>query len=267
MCIQKLVPLERRYIEILHLELNVCNSWVTHAARILGFLLDRAGHPRDLEGTPPGEWEQLPGAQQIGFDLLAHLVKVHGSKMRKPRTQFSGTQCATLYKGGGKALWEHKDLQPGLCALQSSPAYGHLVDSLLQVFVNVDTILQQVNLPLANNSIVIDAVERFRLHAARLCRPELPRVFFCRWGLYDHCIVHHLVPQMRELANIGLSLAQVSSRSLEACNRPAKRTFASLPGGGQVREGDAHDPAVQTFKRQHARNATGRWQEYGRLAT
>lgn len=245
---QELIPLQRRYIEVLHLELNVCNAWIAHAAGNLAWLLGKDGQPRtSAQGS----------CDQDGFDFFAHLVRVHGSGLKRPRTQFGGGQCAIVFQDGGARVWNDPALRPGMDGLRDGD-HGHWIDSLQHVFSAVHAILQLVNVPDSRDYDVAGAVDRFVTHAGKFCHPGVDKPFAYRWGLYDHGIAHHLLPQMAQLAQSGLSLAQVSSRSLEACNRPAKRTLRKLPGGGKERAEHAHEPIVQALKRLTARNCVGR---------
>ena len=89
----------------------------------------------------------------------------------------------------------------------------------------------------------------------------------CRvtWRLYDHYFAHHLVPQMRALRKMGLSLAQVGTCALEGCNRPIKRWWRALPGGGQFLPRMRHNILVQILRRWFSRNLIGRRREWAKL--
>jgi hypothetical protein len=59
----------------------------------------------------------------------------------------------------------------------------------------------------------------------------------------EHVIVDHLMAQTAQLQQMGLSLAVMSSRYLEANNKTVKRRFKTLPSGGVKREhGFGSDP-------------------------
>jgi hypothetical protein len=49
---------------------------------------------------------------------------------------------------------------------------------------------------------------------------------------YEHAILDHLTEQARRLNTLGLALAPLQSRWLEALNKVVKRKARDLPGGG-----------------------------------
>jgi hypothetical protein len=101
------IPMERRWIEGLHLCLNTGNGAFELARNVLSFLLEPSGQPKD-RGNPANGPEnfimpvsgsiQPAEFRQQGFDLQLHIEKVFGPKMKLPLTKFHGSQVEVLLK-------------------------------------------------------------------------------------------------------------------------------------------------------------------------
>jgi hypothetical protein len=72
---------------------------------------------------------------------------------------------------------------------------------------------------------------------------------------YEHIITDHLMKQTVGLHKMGLSLALMSGRYLEANNEVVKSRYKSLSGGGRQREGSyGNEPVFLTFSRLYQHN-------------
>jgi hypothetical protein len=64
---------------------------------------------------------------------------------------------------------------------------------------------------------------------------------------YDHRWLDHVVNQTKELTELHMSLALLSSKFLEANNKFVKAVLRRLPGRGMRKGNMSHVPLVQGF--------------------
>lgn len=268
--------MHRRWMEVLHTTLNLVNSWLEYGRGLFHYLLTSEGHPRDLAcpDSDPTTWRErhptpsAPGAasdfSSSGLDLFHLLIKCYGAKMRQPLTRFHGTQCLTVFCVDGlDRLFSCEPLVSALPKLEDS---DEQIRRILVAFRGacyaIAAVIQQMNSQTPDWQALRQAVAAFHKHASTLADHSLPALLRYSWKIYDHCIAWHLVPQMEQLAEMGLTLAQMATLRLEHNNRFAKARYDRLPGGGIERPDMAHKPAVQCLKNIYAMNSMGRTLEY-----
>lgn len=261
--VQGYIPFSRRSLEGLHLQLNTGNHAFEVMRNTLHFLLLPDGTLRNLANVDAETWPpSASGSIQdkkwlaMGFDFQKHVLKVFGPRLRMPITKFHGDQVATLIQEQDK-LWEAEPLKSALPLLKSSNSVGAVVRALLDVWDALRDIHAEVNAHPANIDKVKLAVQKMRSALATLALPTDATPKPCRMKplFYEHAILEHLVDQLEELAELGLSLGVLSSRFLEANNRIVKRLAATLRGGGQEVEGRfTHDPLFLQFNRLNETN-------------
>jgi hypothetical protein len=207
---------------------------------------------RDLSAVDPDPWP-VPNARSIqsrdwlarGFDLAALLVEVFGPKMKVPFTTFHSEQIRLLFSEQNR-LWQHPNLKDALEQPKAGKEAGEVVKSLLRVWEALSSIHSLVN---SHPDDFVEAERRLG-SAITICKEGLailesdrpgatPKPCRMQRNTYEHVIVDHLMAQTAQLQQMGLSLAVMSSRYLEANNKTNK----TLPGGGVKREdGFGNDP-------------------------
>jgi hypothetical protein len=117
------IPLERRWLQALHLCLNTGNAAYEHARNVLHYLLLPDGSPR-LPLPDPEHWPapaagsiQKPAWVSLGFDFQAHVERAFGSQLKRPLTKFHGEQIRVIFSEQAQ-LWEAEPLKYGMEALK-----------------------------------------------------------------------------------------------------------------------------------------------------
>jgi hypothetical protein len=266
---QDVVPLQRRWIEILHMFLNVGNSWLGAMRAIVHHLFLPDCSRRDRLAYPADTWQvhhpipkgptATPAFREHGLDIEKALEDLHGPGVKRGLGAFHGGQLALIFSRSGlEKLFHETAVGKALYELEGDPEVATYVQGIRKILFAISGLRQEVFKPVPNMTRVQKHVRRFKKYSSRFCAVGVPKAYATRLKLYCHIIVQHLVPQMEELAGMGLSLAQMSSVGLEHNNRPVKRHLRKLRGGGRRRAFMAHKPLVQAFKRACARNHVGR---------
>jgi hypothetical protein len=149
-------------------------------------------------------------------------------------------------------LWQHPNLKDALEQLKADKEAGEVVKSLLKVWEALSSIHSLVN---SHSDDFVEAERRLG-SAITICKEGLATLEFDRSGAtpkpcrmqrntYEHVIVDHLMAQTAaQLQQMGLSLAEMSSRYLEANNK----TIKTLPSSRFKREdGFGNDPLFLTL--------------------
>ena len=99
--VQDIVPLQNRYMKILHTELCLCNTLVECTAGICRCFFAVDGTARTAQEMQ--DWLGLDESLRTGWDLYNHLMDVLGRTVGDPgMTGFVGEQPAVVMKNGGK---------------------------------------------------------------------------------------------------------------------------------------------------------------------
>jgi hypothetical protein len=232
---QDLIPLERRWLELLHMTLNVGNTWLKVARQALHFLLLPDGTPRnraDLDPNhrvsanplPPSPGKAKSFGKQ-GFDIIGAIYQE--LRIKEPLTDYHGGQLDRVFSQKGlDKLFGNPKLARGLELLAMDPEVAPITASLKAVFHAIADLRSLVNHWDPDMAAVESAVASFTEHAAKLATADILAPCRYRWRLYCHAIAHHLLPQMRALHQVGLSLAQVSSRALRGQQPLCQAVFA-----------------------------------------
>ena len=279
--------MERRYIELLHMLLNLSNQALGLLSAQLQYFLHRNGEPRDRDAHPGDAWaacypatcSHKPEWKQAGASLDDAIVEQHGAKYRRPLTSYHGNQCRKLCSAEGvKLALDYPPVARGLERLYSVDAearaiIGHTRGMIAAVGRGMDAAHRAPGSDdkpavLASLRAVRDAARTFRQHADALSQDQVPLPCRKTWALYDHVFVFHLESQMKAAADRGESLAQFGTSSLEGLNRPVKELLRRfLGGGGAPRdEGDhSNEPLVGVLRQADAVCRLGRMKEYASL--
>lgn len=242
------IPMERRWIEGLHLCLNMGNAWYELARDVLHYLLLPSGEPRPQEerDSQAQTWPaacagsiQRPSWLEKGFNFQLFLVAVLGAFMWRPLQKFHGSQIEALFRCY-EQIWERPPLKDALDVLVHDKTVGLYVRDLLKGWKAVSRIHSLINTHPAKPAEMEEAVREYR-QALSTFEFELPggtpNPCFMKRKFYDHAALDHLVEQTKRLHEMGLSHAVVSSRWLENCNSPAKANARMMPGGGKTIDG------------------------------
>lgn len=255
------------FIEALHLQINTGNSWFEVTRDCLQYaLLPDASEARDV-GEPGNEhtsWQlsnsgsiQTQGWLNAGFNFEELVSQT--LQLKKPITKFHGAQIQTLF-GRRQELWDAMESNGGFAALRRSdvPQFRELPDKLIALWDGLAAVHKAVdswNPDLAALEATVTALQATQqwFYDRKQLRP-----FRALEKWYDHAVAVHVIDQMKRLSKRGFSLVSVSSRFLEHLNKTMKAVAQRLPGGGKAREGEAHLPTVQAFKKVFAVLAAGR---------
>jgi hypothetical protein len=257
--VQDIIPLDNRYLELLHLELNVCNAAIGLTRDTFHYLLTEDGQPRDRSEFPPEACAQQhpplkafrPSQEYLSarFYLDSCFVQVFGPSLVRPLTGYRGAQCSVLFKRGGpERLWTCNLLQDGLNKLLADPSVKHIVSSIKAMWGAIGVLLFEARRPVSNVPRLKLAVANFSKELATFSAPTMLSPCRYRWRLYDHVVAQHLVPQVERLLLGRLSLAQMSSCRLEASNKVVKRMWRRRPGGGVAQALNTHMPLQQVLR-------------------
>lgn len=263
--------MERRWLEGLHLCLNTGNGFYELARDMLHYVLLPDGTPRDLNSpdAAAADWPrprsgsiQQPIWRSLGFDLQALVEEIWGPKLKLPLTKYHGVQVEQLFREQHK-LWEH----PKLARLgEVKGDAGAAVAAMKDAWGALSSIHKQINMHPANIGVLEEAVSEFRAAVLTLEFPATPSPFRLKRKFYEHAILDHLLTQVRALQSMGLSMAIVSSRFLEANNRTVKARVHTLPGGGRKVEGEyCHDALFLSFTYLTERNFVQRRVAYAQV--
>lgn len=271
---QGIVPPERRYLEVLHAELNLGNAALTGLGKAVYYLSHgMAGTARDRTAFPPTQWEEAhpqgPPPRynkeplqhpDPGLELEDLLTATFGAGLRKPMQGFHGTQLKTvLCDEGVRKLFSHPLMLNLMADLDD---VGKQVLNKYYDYFSALAVLRRLMNSVQWNEVVVERnIEKFEHALEFLSSDAVPLPCRMKWRLYEHSIVHHLLPQMKALRNIGLTLAQMSSRSLEAHNKVVKGYWRRLLGGGKPQAKKTHMPIVQAFNRAYAKDRAARLDE------
>jgi hypothetical protein len=249
--------------------LNVGNSWLGVMRAITHHLLlpdcsrrDRLAHPAEtwqVHNPIPKGPTATPAFREAGLDIEKALEDLHGPGVKRGLGAFHGGQLALIFSRNGlEKLFHGTAVGKAMHELEGDLEVATYVQGIRKVLFAISGLRQEVFTSAPNMARVQKHVRRFTKYSSRFCAVGVPKAYASRLKLYCHAIVQHLVPQMEELAGMGLSLAQMSSVGLEHNNCPVKRHLRKLRGGGRSRAFMAHKPLVQAFRRASARNHVGR---------
>lgn len=249
---QAVIPPKRRWLELLHLDINCANSLLRLGMTMFHYLVTKDGtavRSPDAQSWPtpkPGNVQTIEWKAK-GFDFVEHVQQAINVAL--PMTGLDGNGAADLLRDQAqiwtkghmpsilKKLYEGHGTAPWVQALQG--AFKALADVRLQLYsINVDLVALEVS------------CADYTRHLRVLTDKGNPHPCRTTFKVYDHAIECHVVGQTRELKKTGLSLAMVSSRYLEANNKTVKAISKRLSGGGQrVLEGHTRNVLFQLMRK------------------
>jgi hypothetical protein len=226
------------------------------------------GSVRDRAYLDPESWPapnsgsiQSKKWLELGFNFQAHVEAVFGAKMRMPLTKLHREQIRLLFTEH-RRMWEQEPLKSSLAKLKDDKEAGEVIRSLLDVWealCDMHAIVSaHPNDTHEAERVLEEAVHKFckGLDTLDFDKPGgTPKPCQLHRRTYEHIITDHLIKQTVGLHKMGLSLALMSSRYLEANNKVVKSRYKSLPGGGRQREGSyCNEPVFLTFSHLYQHN-------------
>jgi hypothetical protein len=186
--------MKQMYVETLHAELRLCNTWVQRTAVTCKYLFKEDGTAR----TPAerDSWFQKTEPKRKGWDLYKHLVEVMGKGVGDPcMTGFVGEQQASLMKDGGKKWWEHGKFYEKCERLKEvDPEAGEVIVQLRKVFQSVHTIIDVVNKPMPDTQLLTKLCSEFTEAAYALDTMKMLDPIRWQWA-------YMTIPQHAKLSN------------------------------------------------------------------
>jgi hypothetical protein len=120
------------------------------------------------------------------------------------------------------------------------------VHGLKAILAALAELYAQLNSSDPDVEVLQHTVAKCRLAVRTFTDNSMPPCAY-RMKFYDHAWLDHIVNQTKELTELHMSLALLSSKFLEAHNKFAKAVLRRLPGWGTCRANMSHLPLVQCF--------------------
>jgi hypothetical protein len=168
--LKDLIPMERRWIEGLHLCLNMGNAWYELARDVYHYLLLPSGQPRSQQERE-SQAQTWPAANAgsiqsnswlaMGFNFQKHIESVLGDKLQRPLQKFHGSQIENLFKEQD-AIWQRDPLKSAIEALQDDNAVGVYIRDLLKGWKAVSMLHSVVNSYPSKPAEMEKAVKEYR---------------------------------------------------------------------------------------------------------
>jgi hypothetical protein len=131
---------------------------------------------------------------------------------------------------------------PQLERLENDREVGYSVRDLKAIFAALAELYAKLNPSDPDVEVLQHTVTKFRPDVRTFT--DMPPCVY-RMKFYDHAWLDHVVNQTKELTELHMSLALLSSKFLEANNTFVKAVLRRLTGGGTRRANMSHLPLVQ----------------------
>jgi hypothetical protein len=161
-------------------------------------------------------------------------------------TSDSQLQNNTLITDLQDFLWQHPDFMQLLECLGKDREVGGLVRDLKTTFEALAELYAQLNSSDPDVEALQHTQAKFRSAVRTFADNSMPPCAY-RMKFYDHAWLDHVVSQTKELRELHMSLALLSSKFLEANNKCVKAVLRRLSGGGTRKANMSHLPLVQGF--------------------